>query len=460
MNSFSNLNISPEMIENLKSLKYNYMTQIQEQTIPVIIKGKDLLAQAKTGSGKTAAFGIGLLELLEVENFRIQSIIVCPTRELAEQVTKEIRKLAKFKHNIKVVKLIGGFPMYKQEHSLKHKAHIVVGTPGRVLKLLERGSLSFKHLKNIVLDEADRMLDMGFIDQIDEIIKYTPVESNIFCFSATFTDEIKELSKSILNNPKEIVVETKHDLKIIEQYFYRTEKKGKIELLINTLYRYKPESVIVFCNTKDVCRRVNKALTEIGIESLALHGDLEQKERTETLVMFSNGSSRILVSTDVAARGLDIADLGAVINYDLPFETETYIHRIGRTGRAGNKGLSVSLLSDGEEFRLDDINKYQKTNIEAENNPNNNDLTRTYLKPGMSTLSINGGRRNKISPGDILGALTSNGVITGNDVGKIDRLDYITYIAVKSEKLETAYTILEKKGVKGKFFKLIKHNLV
>lgn len=449
------------MKSNLKSLKYDYMTPIQEKCIPEIIKGGDILAQAKTGSGKTAAFGIGTLEQLNIKSFRIQSVIVCPTRELAEQVTTEIRRLARFKHNIKVIKLIGGFPMYKQEQSLRHKAHIAVGTPGRILKLLQRGSLDLGNLKNIVLDEADRMLDMGFIDQIDEIIKYTPESAQILCFSATFSKDIKKLSREILVNPREVVVESTHDTKVIKQHIFKSSEEDKTDKLIKLLKYHNPESVIVFCNTKDACRRVNEALLDNGIYSVALHGDLEQKERTETLIMFSNGSSRIMVATDVAARGLDIDGLGAVVNFDLPFETETYIHRIGRSGRAGNEGLSLSFLIPGEEFRLDEINKYQDSNLEYEDfypiEESLKDTQEEFHNSQTVTISINGGRRTKVSPGDILGAITSNSSINGSDVGKIDRLDYITFIAIKDEVVNGAVETLENKGVKGKVYKVVKH---
>ena len=454
MKSFSKLPLSRTMLENLKDLKYINMTPIQEKSIEPILKGEDILAQAKTGSGKTAAFGIGLLENLNVKRFRIQALVLCPTRELAEQVTGELRRLARFKHNIKLLKLTGGLPLDKQEHSLSHEAHIIVGTPGRVLKLLDRGTLKLNEVKMLILDEADRMLDMGFIDQIDDIISFTPRNRQTLCFSATFPEEIKDLSYSIMNDPREITVDTKHDSKVISQHFYKVKGSQKCDALLTLLAEYQPKNAIIFCNTKDACRKVGRELIEKGLHSLALHGDLEQKERTEVLIRFSNGSSNILVATDVAARGLDISDLGAAINYDLPFESETYIHRIGRTGRAGSEGLALSLVTPGEEFRINQINQLMKRDFEIETMIEKTESNH-YLDPEMITLSINGGRKNKISAGDILGALTSEKGISGKDVGKIDRLDFLTFVAVKRESADKALKVLETGQVKGRSFKAI-----
>ncbi len=455
MKSFTKLPLSKAMLKNLKELKYENMTPIQEKSIPSILKGDDILAQAKTGSGKTAAFGIGLLENLNVKRFRIQALVLCPTRELAEQVTGELRRIARFQHNIKLLKITGGLPMYKQEHSLSHEAHIVVGTPGRVLRLLERESLNLKEVKMVVLDEADRMLDMGFIDQIESIIRYAPKNRQTLCFSATFPKEIKALSRSIMKNPHEITVETQHESTVIAQYFYKVAKQKRIDTILSILGEHHPKSTIVFCNTKDACYRVRSELNKAGLHSLALHGDLEQKERTEVLIRFANGSSRVLVATDVAARGLDINNLGAVINFDLPFEAETYIHRIGRTGRAGEDGLAFSLLVPGEEFRLNEINELTNNDFSIGLPSQEYKIDTMKLQPEMITLSINGGRKNKISAGDILGALTSKNGIEGSDVGKIDRLDFLTFVAVKRESAEKALKVLENGMVKGRRFKVL-----
>jgi len=454
MKSFTTLPLSQAMLDNLDKLKYRTMTPIQEKSIPPILKGSDILAQAKTGSGKTAAFGIGLLHNLNVKRFRVQALVLCPTRELAEQVTGELRKIARFQHNIKLVKITGGIPMRKQEHSLSHEAHIVVGTPGRVLKLLERGSLKLDEVKTIVLDEADRMLDMGFINQIEDIYYYAPRKRQTLFFSATFPEEIKSLSRLILVDPVEITVDSRHDKSVIAQYFYKVKGADKCEAVMGLLSQYQPQNAIIFCNTKEGCRKVGKELINRGLHSLALHGDLEQKERTEVLIRFANGSSNILVATDVAARGLDINSLGAVINYDMPFETESYIHRIGRTGRAGSEGLALSLLTEREDFRLEQINTFLNEDFSVEDRVLEDTAANFHL-PAMITLSINGGRKNKISAGDILGALTSEEGIRGDEVGKIDRQDYLTFVAVKRESAEKALKVLETGQVKGRRFKAI-----
>lgn len=453
MKLFSLLPLSKGMLNNLNTLNYKTMTAIQEASIPQILKGADIFAQAKTGSGKTAAFGIGLMHSLDVKYYRVQALVLCPTRELAEQVTDELRRIARFQHNIKLLKVTGGMPLNRQEHSLKHQAHIVVGTPGRIAKLLSRGSLVLSDVKTVVLDEADRMLDMGFIDQINEILKYAPAKHQTLCFSATFSKEIKELGRSILNNPVEITVESQHSSQVIVQYFYKVPQQNKSKAMMSLLVKHTPESILIFCNTKDACRMVSSELNKAGFHCLALHGDLEQRERTEVLVRFSNGSSKVLVATDVAARGLDIDNLEMVVNYDMPFETETYVHRIGRTGRAGKEGLVLSLMKPNEDFRLDEINQFTNNSFTSEKIDLGGEIELPNLEPVMITLSINGGRKNKISPGDILGALTAPDGISGKDVGRIDRQDNLTFVAVKRNVSEHAFSLLEKGLIKGRRFK-------
>jgi len=457
MKPFNTLPLPPSFLDNIDNLGFKTMTEIQEKSIPPILKGQDVLAQAKTGSGKTAAFGIGILHNMDTTRYRVQSLVLCPTRELADQVTGELRRLAKFQHNIKLVKITGGFPVHKQEHSLSHQAHIVVGTPGRIQKLLRRRSLNLDEVSMVVLDEADRMLDMGFIDQIEDIMDYVPEKRQTLCFSATFPDEIRALSQSVMNKPVEITVESHHTAAVISQKFYEINPAERARAVLSILAENQPESVLIFCNTKDSCRRVENELKNAGLSSLALHGDLEQKERTETLIRFANGSCRILVATDVAARGLDIKDLGAVINYELPFETETYIHRIGRTGRAGAEGMAFSLLRTKDQFRLDEINLFSGSSFTSERLDIEQNVSLEDLKPAMTTVSVNGGRRNKVSPGDILGTLTSEGELTGGDIGKIDCLDYITFVAVKRSKASRALGILETRTVKGRLFKAMIH---
>ncbi len=463
MKPFTHLNLSEAMLSNLENLKYEMMTPIQELSIPPILKGRDLLAQAKTGSGKTAAFGIGLLENLDISRNRIQILILCPTRELSEQVAGEIRRIARFRPNIKVLNITGGMPMNKQELSLKHQAHIVVGTPGRILKLLNRESLVLDEMKAFILDEGDRMLDMGFMDEIRSIFEFLPAQRQTLCFSATFPKEIRELGKTILKNPMEITLEAFHNPDVIEQRFYEVSSGDKIAAVLGIMKGFKPESSLIFCNTKDSCRQVGSRLNGFGLHALTLHGDLEQNERTEVLIRFANGSSGILVATDVAARGLDIDSLGAVINFDLPFETETYVHRIGRTGRAGKEGLAFSLIRPKEKFRLELINDHLKSDYIAvvpgpefiRSDINKGSELQSEMRPEMITLSINGGRKNKISAGDLLGALTVKDGIDGEDVGRIDRLDTVTFVAVKRSSKNRAVKVLENGTIKGRRFKVM-----
>jgi ATP-independent RNA helicase DbpA len=452
MSTFSTLPLSEAMQENLKSLQYLTMTEIQKASIPSILEGKDVLAQAKTGSGKTAAFGIGLMENLNTSEYRVQALALCPTRELASQVAEELRRLARFKHNIKVVSLAGGSPMSRQELSLRHQAHIVIGTPGRVLKLLQRGSLVLRDVTMLVLDEADRMLAMGFVEQIADIFRFAPEKRQTLCFSATFPEGVRNLSKSLQNHPKEITVETQLDTSVLVQEFYGVPEKDKARAVLELLAKHQPKSTLVFCNTKDQCRFLQAELTRAGLHCLAIHGDLEQRERTEVLIRFSNGSTSVLIATDVAGRGIDIDSLGAVINYDLPFEPEAYVHRIGRTGRAGSSGLAFSLVAAGEEFRVREINDTMGTEFSVKALGFQDSRRALKLEPVMVTLSINGGRKNKISRGDVLGALTSKEGIPGADVGKIDRMDHLTFIAVKRESARKALEVLQNAPIKGRRF--------
>ena len=333
--AFSSLPLTPEQLSNIKSLGYEQMTPIQAQGLPAVLEGKDLLAQAKTGSGKTAAFAIGLLHKLDVKKYQTQSLVLCPTRELADQVSKEIRRLARAIPNTKILTLCGGKPIAPQLTSLEHSPHIVVGTPGRILKhLVDKHSLNLENLDILVLDEADRMLDMGFYEDIMQIINNTPKTRQTLLFSATYPEQIKDISDAIQNDPVDIRLETTHNENKIKQVFYEFEKGERTQTLISLLHHYHPQSTVVFCNRKQQAKELAEALWAEGFHALALHGDLEQKDRDQVLVQFSNKSSSILIATDVAARGIDIKDLEAVINFEITPVPEIHIHRIGRTGRA------------------------------------------------------------------------------------------------------------------------------
>ena len=432
------------------------MTPIQAQSLPEILKGKDLLAQAKTGSGKTAAFGIGILHQLDAQTYQTQALILCPTRELADQVSKEVRRLARAIPNTKILTLCGGNPMAPQLASLEHHPHIVAGTPGRILKHLEKGSLKLDGLKTLVLDEADRMLDMGFHEDIMRIIDMMPRQRQTLLFSATYPDEIKDISHAIQNDPVDIRVETLHDDKIIKQVFYEIQKGERTKTLVSLLQHYRPESSVVFCNRKQQCQELADALWQQGFHVLALHGDLEQKERDQVLVQFSNKSSSILVATDVAARGLDIKDLQVVFNFELSPDPEIYIHRIGRTGRAGSEGLAISLFMASEQRKVKAVEEFQNNPVRIDKTSSLKPRENFKLSPPMVTLCINGGRKDKVRAGDILGALTANTNLPGKQIGKIDISDKLAYVAVERPIAKQALKILSEGKIKGRKFKVRK----
>lgn len=429
------------------------MTPIQQQSLPAILRGKDVQAQAKTGSGKTAAFGIGLLQQLDIQTYQVQALILCPTRELADQVSKEIRRLARPIPNTKILALCGGAPIGPQFASLQHQPHIVVGTPGRILKHLQKGTLTLNKVNVLVLDEADRMLDMGFHDDIMRIIDETPAQRQTLLFSATYPDEIKDISMAIQKSPVDIQVETLHDDKNIKQVFYEIQKSTRTETLVALLQHYRPQSCVVFCNRKQQCDELAKELKQYGFHALALHGDLEQKERDQVLVRFSNKSSSILIATDVAARGLDIKDLNAVINYELSPDPEIHIHRIGRTGRAGNEGLALSLFTASEAPKVNAIEDYQGGAVTIEETPSLKIQDKFKLVPPMVTLRINAGRKNKVRAGDILGALTKNTELQGKQIGKIDIFDIVSYVAVEQSIAKQALKTLSEGKIKGRKFR-------
>ncbi|WP_455205432.1 ATP-dependent RNA helicase DbpA [Kaarinaea lacus] len=454
--AFTSLPLSAETLATIQSLDYQVMTPIQAQSLPAILEGKDLLAQAKTGSGKTAAFAIGLLYKLEARSYKTQALVLCPTRELADQVSKEIRRLARAIPNTKITTLCGGKPMGPQLASLEHHPHIVVGTPGRILKHLEKATLKLDALKTLVLDEADRMLDMGFYEDIMRIIDLTPAHRQTLLFSATYPDEIKAISDTVQNDPVDVRVETSHDNKKIKQVFYEIQKGERTRTLIALLQHYRPESSVVFCNRKQQCQELADELWQQGFHALALHGDLEQKDRDQVLVQFANKSSSILIATDVAARGLDIKDLQAVINFELSPDPEVHVHRIGRTGRAGNEGLALSLFMATEAPKVNAIEEYQNSRIRIDKTSSLKARENFKLSPPMVTLCINGGRKEKVRAGDILGALTANTTLPGKQIGKIDIADHLSYVAVERPIAKQALKMLSEGKIKGRKFRVRK----
>lgn len=440
MTPFSNLPLSSSMLANLNELGFTGMTPIQAQSLPYILEGKDLIAQAKTGSGKTAAFGLGVLTHLDVTRFSVQVLILCPTRELADQVAKELRRLARAMPNTKILTLAGGVAFGPQLGSLKHGAHIIVGTPGRIHQHLKKGSLILDALKILVLDEADRMLDMGFIEEIQEVLVFAPKTRQTLLFSATYEENIMELSRTVQHDPI-VVKSTQNEVpNPIAHHFYRVTETEKLSALIALLGFFDQNHALVFCNTKQMCADVADALFDRGIDALAIHGDLEQYERTDRLVQFANGSCSVLVATDVAARGIDIKELGMVVNFDLPFEKAVYTHRIGRTGRAGQTGIACSLVDMPrewmEEVALEHLPKVPLKTLHAPN----------------TTLVIEAGKKAKIRPGDLLGALTQEAGIPNDKIGKIDIFERQSYVAIATTHIKEAHLRLKQGTIKGRKF--------
>lgn len=448
--AFSSLALSKAQLTNLGHLGYQTMTPIQAQSLPAILKGKDVIAQAKTGSGKTAAFGLGILHHINPRFFGVQALVLCPTRELADQVAKEIRRLARAIPNIKLVLLCGGKPFGPQVGSLEHGAHIVVGTPGRVQDHLRKSTLTLSGLTTLVLDEADRMLDMGFIESMQAIIKHAPAQRQTLLFSATYPESIQQISRQFQRQPVRVTVESKHTSAVIEQLFYAIKKHERNSALLALFVHYQLESAVVFCHTKKQCDAVAEWLTENNITALPLHGDLEQRKRDQVLVQFANQSCAVLVATDVAARGLDIKALQAVINYELPRDPEVYVHRIGRTGRAGQKGLAFSLFTESEQVRVNTIESYQKKPCIIDVPASLERDKQFSLQAPMVTIQIDAGRKNKIRPGDILGALTGDAGLASSQIGKIDIFELSSYVAIERTTLRQAMNYLAQGKVKGR----------
>ncbi|MFM2615262.1 ATP-dependent RNA helicase DbpA [Vibrio campbellii] len=450
--TFDQVGLNPALLETLESLNYTHMTPIQALSLPAILNQRDVIGQGKTGSGKTAAFGLGVLSNLNVKRFRVQSLVLCPTRELADQVAKEIRTLGRGIHNIKVLTLCGGMPMGPQIGSLEHGAHILVGTPGRILDHLEKGRINLEELNTLVIDEADRMLEMGFQDALDAIIDAAPKQRQTLLFSATFPEKIEQIAQRIMKSPEMIKVESTHDTSSIAQYFYNVEgSEARDEALANLLLTHQPESAVVFCNTKKEVQNVADELHHKGFSVVDLHGDLEQRERDQALVQFANKSVSILVATDVAARGLDVDNLDAVFNFELSRDPEVHVHRIGRTGRAGSKGLAFSFFGEKDGLRVARIEEYLEMDVVPATLPAKS--TQQPYQAKMVTINIDGGKKQKVRAGDILGCLTGKNGITGAQVGKIQLMAMRSYVAVEKSVAKKALQTISNGKMKGRQFR-------
>jgi len=398
---------------------------------------------------------LGLLTRLERKTFSVQALVLCPTRELADQVANAIRELARSIPNVKVLTVCGGMPFGPQASSLEHGTHIVVGTPGRVADHLRKGTLKLDTVNTLVFDEADRMLDMGFKDELDAIAEAIPAGRQTLLFSATFENELQSVAGAYMRSPARVTVSEAHTESSIAQHFYRTDSEAaRFDGLRLVLLSHDPESTVVFCNTKQETRDLTEALLSHGFSALAIHGDLEQNDRDRTLVRFANKSVAVLVATDVAARGLDIESLDAVINYHIASDPEVHVHRIGRTGRAGATGMACTFFADNERYKVDRVAEYQNRVIDAEPLPDKKLLKLAPRKPDTTTLWLDAGKKQKIRPGDILGALTGKQGIKGSDVGKINVFPTAAYVAVRRAVANEAVQTLTQGKLKGRAVKV------
>jgi len=453
MTTFTSLALDPSLLSALDALEYTEMTPVQALSLPPILEKRDVIAQAPTGSGKTAAFGLGLIARLDTAVASVQGIVLCPTRELADQVSKEIRRLASFVPNVKLLTLCGGIPLRPQLASLAHPPHIVVGTPGRIQELIDQGALSLAAVRVFVLDEVDRMLDMGFQDAITSLLKQSPKSRQTLLFSATIPDEIRTISRSLQRDPVAVATDAGAELPGIEQQFFEVDGSRRFDALLRLLSTHRPESTLIFCNMRRDTQDLADSLAQRGFSALALHGDLEQRDRDEVLMRFANRSCAILVATDVAARGLDIEDLPAVVNWEISTDPDVHVHRIGRTGRAGRKGQAWSLVAAAEMPRIAAIESRIGEKIGWSNLPSMSDAGKP-ITATMSTLCIDGGRQEKVRPGDILGALTGDAGIAGEAVGKIGIFATRSYVAIRRDQASTALKRLREGKIKGRKFRV------
>jgi len=469
---FRSLPLSSGLLEVVAALGYTQLTPIQAASIPVLLEGRDLVGQSRTGSGKTAAFALPILQRLSLETRALKALVLCPTRELSAQVARELRKLGRNLPGLQVLVLAGGEPLRPQASALEKGVHVAVGTPGRLLDHLDRGTLDLRRTETVVLDEADRMLDMGFADDMERILEALPRSRQTVFFSATFPSTIEALSNKYQRDPVRVTIETPQGVEgeASRQLLIKVEPEAKLRALRWALQRHPHEAALIFANLKTTVAELEKALANAGTSVASLHGDLEQYERDLVMAKFRNGSTRVLVATDVAARGIDVENLDLVINYDLPPQPEVYVHRIGRTGRAGKVGLALSFASERDKPKVKNIEAHTKTKLERtamdaldRREPNEAeddegapasapaiDLERTAK---MDTLRIGGGRKQKVRPGDILGALTGEaGGLQGSDIGKIEIHDNFSYVAVSKQVSRHAQQSLSNGRIKGRKF--------
>jgi ATP-independent RNA helicase DbpA len=457
---FTSLPLSPALLGVVKERGFEQLTPIQARSIPALLEGKDLIGQSKTGSGKTAAFALPLLQKLDLSRRELQGLVLCPTRELSAQVARELRTLGRKLSGLSVLTLSGGEGVREQARALEQGVHVAVGTPGRLIDHLQRRNLKVHRVVTVVLDEADRMLDMGFGEDVGKILKAMPPTRQTVLFSATYPATIRELSAKYQREPLRVTVVDEAELsRKTDELVVHVAPEKKLDALRWVLRQYPHDSALVFANMKTTVAEIARALAEGGASVASLHGDLEQYDRDREMAKFRNGSTRVLVATDVAARGIDLEKLDLVVNFDLPTQPEVYVHRIGRTGRAGEVGLAVSLCARSEQPRLEAIELYTRSALVPVQREKASPAPAEAPRPApveakMETLRLSGGRKDKLRPGDILGALTGEaGGLSGSEVGKIEMHDKFSYVAVAKSVSQRALSSLSQGRIKGKRFK-------
>jgi ATP-dependent RNA helicase DbpA len=444
---FNDLDIQDELKNIVKNLGLDTLTLVQQEAIPAIIAGKDIIVEAKTGSGKTISFALPIIEKLNPKNKNPKVLVIAPTRELCEQIATVFRSLGTFVQNLKIVTLYGGISLRGQVANMQNGVDVVIGTAGRLNDHLFRETLILDNIETLVLDEADRMLDMGFFDDIIKVISHIKNKPQTMLFSATYPSNIEKLASKIMKNPTMIKMQTDCAIEI-EEYLYKT--KDKYQALLSVLKLFKPKSTIVFCNTKVGANSLFDFLEDLHFDIALLHGDFEQKDRDEALLLFKNGSLPLLIATDVASRGLDIDDVELVVNFDIPFKSETYTHRIGRTARAGKEGIAVSLYTSREEKLASEILPYL-----SPLNVDNLTIDKNFvIKGNFGTICVFGGKKDKLRKGDLLGALCKDLGFDAKNIGDITITDKKSYIAVKKQEMDKNLSKIQKIKIKSKNFNI------
>lgn len=469
-NRFSEYPLDESIVKSLSVLKYTDPTPVQREVLPLLLNKKDVIVRSQTGSGKTAAFGIPLCQLVDWEERAPQALVLTPTRELATQIKDEIFNIGRYKR-LKVEALFGKTSYQTQVKNLKQRTHIVVATPGRLFDHIERGTIDLSQIKTLIIDEADEMFAMGFIDQVEDILQELPQNRTTALFSATMPDAVKKLTERFLKHPKYVeITDTDQSKKRIRQQYIRVEDEDKLATLKDLLIVDNPDSSILFCNTKVMVERLMKELDRADIKVDMLHGGMEQRDRTQVINDFKRGYFRHLVATDVAARGIDVADIALVVNYDLPDKPETYVHRIGRTARFENKGKTLSLVNPRDRASFAAIREAQgdvleeiprpsratvdKYRLDFEQKQRKNPMIRKEkgldFKEDIMKIHINAGKKTKMRPGDVVGAICNVEGVTGDDIGVINLMDVSTFVEILNGKGEKVLKALQSTPIKGR----------